>query len=77
MSAKLFEEGGPHHVRELGGGSYEMRIALLGDKDGMVGRERRSSGCAPAYFKVKPGTGIVQGQVRAFCPYLQAHGRAG
>ncbi len=71
MSAKLFEEGGPHHIREMGGGRYEMRIAMPGDKDGMVGRECRSPGCAPAYFKVKPGTGIVQGQVSAFCPYCR------
>jgi hypothetical protein len=39
MSAKLFEEGGPHHIRETADGNFEMRIAFPGDKDGLVGRE--------------------------------------
>jgi len=35
----------------------------------MIGRECPSELCSPAYFKVKPGTGITQGPTEAFCPY--------
>ena len=34
-----------------------------------MGRECPHRDCSPAYFKVKPGTGITSGQDRAFCPY--------
>jgi hypothetical protein len=35
----------------------------------MVGRECTDGSCSPAYFKVKPGTGITGEQPSAYCPY--------
>lgn len=46
-----------------------MSINLPRDADGMLARECPSQVCSPAYFKVKPGTGITQGHTEAFCPY--------
>ena len=68
MSDSIFEEGGPHQVKRTGKDRFSMSITLPKDQDGMIGRECPSSTCEPAYFKIKPGTG-VKGQDFAFCPY--------
>lgn len=65
----LFRPGGPHNIKRTGADQYSMSISLPKDADGMVARECPSDACSPAYFKVKPGTGITQGQTEAFCPY--------
>ncbi len=58
----LFMPGGPHNIKRTGPDQYSMSISLPKDTDGMHARECPSEVCSPAYFKVKPGTGITQGQ---------------
>lgn len=74
MSDDLFKEGGPHDIKRSGDDEYQFSIQLPKDEDGMLGRECKSSDCSPAYFKVRPGTGITEGQVEAFCPYYRHSG---
>lgn len=71
MTRKLFQPGGPLGIRDLGNDQYRMDITIPKDADGRVARECPSVHCSPAYFKVKPGTGITRGQVVAFCPYCR------
>ena len=41
------------------------------DEDGRVARECPAGDCSPAYFKVKPGTGVVGEQTVVYCPYCR------
>ena len=68
---ELFREGGPNRTRRLPDGKFEMNIRIPTDADGLLGRECPTDECSPAYFKVKPGTGLT-GQERAFCPYCRS-----
>jgi len=47
-----------------------MSVRIPTDADGLVGRECPTDECSPAYFKIKPGTGLT-GQKVAFCPYCR------
>ena len=67
--SELFKPGGPHNIKRIGPNQYSMSIAVPKDADGMIARECPSALCSPAYFKVKPGTGVTGGQTEAFCPY--------
>lgn len=49
----------------------EIRIPLPTDEHGRIARECPEPDCAPGYFKVKSGTGIVDGQTTAYCPYCR------
>lgn len=71
MTKRLFREGGPHNVKRLGNDQYQMSITMPKDGDGRVARECPNSLCAPAYFKITPGTGITGGQDVAYCPYCK------
>lgn len=71
MGENLFDENGPLHPRRIGQDKYEMHIAIPPDESGMVGRECTNEDCSPGYFKVKPGTGITEGQTIAYCPYCR------
>lgn len=71
MSDSLFRPGGPHNIRRTGRDTYSMSVALPVDSDGLSGRECPTNACSPAYFKVKIGTGITEGQAEAFCPYCR------
>lgn len=71
MSRQLFREGGELNATRVGPDQYEMKIAIPRDADGRTGRECHAPDCSPAYFKVTPGTGIVEGQVVAYCPYCR------
>uniref|UniRef100_A0A7V3KNJ7 HEPN domain-containing protein n=1 Tax=candidate division WOR-3 bacterium TaxID=2052148 RepID=A0A7V3KNJ7_UNCW3 len=71
MSDSLFKEGGPLGTRRIGPNDYEIHITIPPDSDGMVGRECTDPACSPGYFKVKPGTGITEGHVIAYCPYCR------
>lgn len=77
MKAKLFEEGGPYKIRREGSDNYSMSIPLPKDADGRIARACPSSECSPAYFKVKGGTGITNGQALAFCPYCRSEAEPG
>ena len=65
----LFRTDGPYNIKRNGPDKFTMSISLPKDADGMMARECPSQVCSPAYFKVKPGTGITNGQNEAFCPY--------
>lgn len=69
----IFREGGPHNVRQVGANQYELSVSLPTDVDGYLGRECPNDQCAPAYFQVKPGTGL-SGQPVAFCAYCRIEG---
>jgi hypothetical protein len=71
MSRDLFTSGGPHNIRKTGRDEYTFSISVPPDEDGMLGRECPDDGCCPGYFKVRPGTGITDGQIEAFCPYCR------
>lgn len=71
MGNGIFKEGGPHKIKRSGQDEYTMSVRIPTDADGLVGRECPDSLCSPGYFKVKPGTGITEGQVEAYCPYCR------
>ncbi len=54
-----------------------MNIRIPTDEDGLVGRKCPDETCSPGYFKVKIGTGITEGYVKAFCPYCRHEGDPG
>jgi len=69
MGSDLLKEGGPHNIKRVGPSKYNMTVKLPTDEGGLTGRECPSPDCSPAYFKVKPGTGITSGQAHTLCPY--------
>jgi len=77
MGKSLFEEGGHHSIKRTGQDEYTMSIQIPTDADGFLGRECPNSTCSPGYFKVKPGTGITEGQEEAYCPYCRRVGEPG
>jgi hypothetical protein len=58
-------------LRDLGGDKFQATIEIPKDADGRVARECPDRACSPGYFKVKLGTGIIGGQVHAYCPYCR------
>jgi hypothetical protein len=74
VTESVFREGGPLKVLKTGDDEYSMSIEILPDARGHIGRKCPSDGCSPGYFKVKNGTGITEGQTRAFCPYCRHSG---
>lgn len=72
MDERLFEEGGPHRIQNTPDGQTHMHVDLPEDELGMIGRECGAPECSPGFFKVKPGTGIVdEPHDLAFCPYCR------
>lgn len=69
MSDELIKTGGKHKVKRVGKDQYSFSIEIPRDRDGLMGRECADENCSPAYFKVKPGTGITEDHEQAFCPY--------
>lgn len=57
-------------LKRIQGDTYSVDLPT--DEDGRLGRECYLPNCSPAYFKIKPGTGIAEGQVEAYCPYCRA-----
>lgn len=55
--------------RPLRDGTYEFRVDLPRDEEGMIGRQCPHEDCG-LYFKVKPGTGL-QDPTEMFCPYCE------
>lgn len=71
MGNSLFKEGGQHSIERTGQDEYTMSVPIPTDADGFLGRECPDAACSPGYFKVKPGTGITEGQEEAYCPYCR------
>ena len=69
MNQQLFGEGGPHNIRRVGPDTYQMSVTIPVGPDRMNGRACPAPGCSPAYFRVRPGTGITESHAAAFCPY--------
>lgn len=74
---ELFDEGGDLNIRRTAADEYRMSVSMPVDDDGLIGRECPNEMCSPAYFKVKLGTGITEGQADAFCPYCRRSGEPG
>jgi hypothetical protein len=72
MDEGLFREGGPFRVSRISPEEYEMAITIPPGDDGLVGRMCPNETCAPAYFRVRPGTGITTQQASIHCPYCRA-----
>lgn len=70
----VFREGGPYNMKRVSGDKYEMSVGIPLDADGMRGSECPDEQCAPRYFKVKPGTGVTEGQEVVWCPYCRTEG---
>jgi len=68
----LFRPGGPHKIRKTGAHRDEFSITIP-DADGMRAHECPDKACAPAYFKVRPGTGLTD-QPEMYCPYCRRAG---
>jgi hypothetical protein len=66
----ILREGGPHNVRQVGTNQHELSVSVPTKADGYLGRECPDKQCAPAYFQVKPGTGL-SGQPVAYCAYCR------
>jgi len=68
---ELLSEGGPLNVKKVGNDQYSMQVPIeLTEGDGRIGRKCPSVDCSPGYFRVTPGTGIVN-QSTTFCPYCR------
>ena len=70
-SGSFIKRGGPHKIRKVGADRYEFSIGMPQDEHGRLARECPNEHCSPAFFRVKPGTGIVTEQMWAFCPYCR------
>ena len=71
MRDSIFKKGGPYKVRRTGRDQYSFSIAMPEDEQGRIARKCPNENCSPGYFKVKPGTGITDGQEVAYCPYCK------
>lgn len=71
MSDGVFKEGGPYQIKRIGTDKFSMQMSIPADADGFVGRSCPNNACCPGYFKVKLGTGIREGQLKAYCPYCR------
>ncbi len=71
MSRKVFQPGGPLNMEDLGGDQFRASITLPRGEDGRMTRTCPDENCSPGTFKVKPGTGITDGQALAYCPYCR------
>lgn len=71
MRHSFFKQGGPYKVRKTGRDRYSFSIPMPEDEQGRIARKCSNENCSPGYFKVKPSTGITEGQEVAFCPYCR------
>jgi len=74
MIGDLFQPGGPYNVRKTGPDEYSFKIPIPEDEHGRTARKCPNAQCSPAYFKVKMGTGITEGDPAVFCPYCRTTG---
>lgn len=78
MGNDLLRPGGRYNVRRTARDEYTMSIPMPADDLGMTARECPELGCAPGYFKIKLGTGVVEpGYERCYCPYCGREGEQG
>jgi predicted nucleic acid-binding Zn-ribbon protein len=71
MRDDLFKGNGNDKIKRTGPDEYTMSVQIPTDADGLVGRECPDYSCSPGYFKVKLGTGIIEGHEEAYCPYCR------
>lgn len=71
MSRDLFKGGGELNATCIDQDQYRLTIKIPEGDDGRSARECHSDNCSPGYFKVKPGTGIIENHLVAYCPYCR------
>lgn len=71
MSRELFKEGGELNATRIDQDQYRLTIRIPEGDDGRSARECPADNCSPGYFKVKPGTGIIESHLVAYCPYCR------
>ena len=76
MGNELFREGGPHNIRRTGRDKYQMSVSIPKGQDGMTAREcTDTSWSARLDFRVRGGTGIIEGHIAAFALYRRCSGK--
>jgi len=71
MKHSLFREGGPYNIRRIGPEEHSLSIPIPADDCGRIARACPSGTCSPGYFRVKPGTGLLEGVEQSYCPYCR------
>ena len=71
MKHSLFREGGPYSIRRTGPEEHSLSVPIPSDECGRIARTCPSGTCSPGYFRVKPGTGLLEGVEVAYCPYCR------
>lgn len=71
MKHSLFREGGPYSIRRTGPEEHSLSTPIPADECGRIARTCPSGTCSPGYFRLKPGTGLIEGVEVAYCPYCR------
>jgi len=71
VNHSLFREGGPYNIRRIRPEKHSLSIPIPTDEYGRIARTCPSGTCSPGYFRVKPGTGLLEGVERSYCPYCR------
>lgn len=71
MKHSLFREGGPYSIRRTGPEEHSLSIPIPADECGRIARTCPSGTCSPGYFRVRPGTGLLERVETAYCPYCR------
>jgi len=71
MKDSLFREGGPYSIRRTGPEEHSLSIPIPADECGRIARTCPSDSCSPGYFRVKPGTGLLEKAGQSYCPYCR------
>ena len=71
MKESLFREGGPFNIRRIGPDEHSLSVPIATDDYGRIARACHSGTCSPGYFRVKPGTGLLEGVEQSYCPYCR------
>lgn len=72
MGDNFFRTGGQYDIRKSGQDQYTFSIPIDPDSDGRIARSCPDDNCSPGYFKVRFGTGIMEEQEVAYCPYCRS-----
>ena len=71
MTESLFREGGPFDIRRIRPDEHSLSIPIPAGDCGRIARACPSATCSPGYFRVKPGTGLLEGVEQSYCPYCR------
>lgn len=71
MAPDYFRTGGPFNARREDENHISWSIPISRDEHGRIARCCPDEGCSPGYFAVCIGTGIMEEQSVAYCPYCR------